>query len=167
MSRFTEALIVSPLSDGNTWVVLKSFGYDVGEEGSGDTVEVEKGFVTDFASIPRLFWILLPRWGKYGNAAVIHDWLYWSQDRTRAGADQIMFEAMDVLSVPAWQKYLIYGFVRVFGFISWHRNHWERLEGFERVLRRSQIKSIEELDRPGILSSAWRHYTRRSKESIP
>src|SRR2546429_3829044 len=27
------------------------------------------------ASIPRLFWIALPKWGKYGNAAVIHDWL--------------------------------------------------------------------------------------------
>ena len=163
MSRFTEALVVSPLSDGNTWVVLKSFGYDVGEEGSGNTVEVKKGFVTDFASIPRLFWILLPRWGKYGNAAVIHDWLYWSQDRARAEADRIMFEAMGVLSVPAWQKYLIYGFVRVFGSISWNRNHWERSAGFERVLRRTQIKSIDELDRPGVVQSAWRHYTRHDK----
>ena len=163
MSRFTEALVVSPLSDGNTWVVLKSFGYDVGEEGSGNTVEVKKGFVTDFASIPRLFWILLPRWGKYGNAAVIHDWLYWCQDRTRAEADRIMLEAMGVLFVPNWQKYAIYLFVRVFGLISWHRNHWERLAGFERVLQRTQIKSIDELDRPGLLQSAWRHYTRHSK----
>jgi hypothetical protein len=105
----------------------------------------------------------LPRWGKYGNAAVIHDWLYWSQDRTRVEADRIMLEAMGVLSVPNWQKYSIYFFVRVFGLISWHRNCWERLAGFERVLRRTQIKSIEELDRPGLMQSAWRYLTRNSK----
>ncbi|MCK4806300.1 MAG: DUF1353 domain-containing protein [Candidatus Aegiribacteria sp.] len=82
MSVFTEQLIVSPLSDGKTWVILRPFSYDVGNVGSGDTVRVRTGFMTDFASIPRLLWIFLPRWGKYGNAAVIHDWLYWTQKRS-------------------------------------------------------------------------------------
>ncbi len=71
MSRFTRALVVSPLADGKTWVLVEPFAYDVGELGSGDTIEVRRGFMTDFASIPRLFWIALPKWGKYGNAAVI------------------------------------------------------------------------------------------------
>src|SRR5438046_10170088 len=73
MSRFTEALVVTPLADGNTWVIVRPFGYDVGREGSGDRIDVRMGFMTDFGSIPRLFWIALPKWGKYGNAAVIHD----------------------------------------------------------------------------------------------
>jgi len=51
MSRFTKALIVSPLADGKTWVLIEPFAYDVGELGSGDTIEVSKGFKTDFASI--------------------------------------------------------------------------------------------------------------------
>jgi hypothetical protein len=30
MSRFTDPLIVSPLSDGRTWIILRQFGYDIG-----------------------------------------------------------------------------------------------------------------------------------------
>ena len=89
MSRFTEALVVTPLADGNTWVIVRPFGYDVEREGSGDRIDVRVGFMTDFASIPRLFWIALPKWGKYGNAAVIHDWLYWTQRRSRPSSDRI------------------------------------------------------------------------------
>ena len=43
MSRFTRALIVSPLADGRTWVLVEPFSYDVGELGSGDTIEVSRG----------------------------------------------------------------------------------------------------------------------------
>lgn len=67
MRRFTENLVVTPLPDGHTWIVLSDFGYEVGEEGSGDEINVETGFHTDFASIPRPLWAFLPRWGKYGN----------------------------------------------------------------------------------------------------
>lgn len=76
MSRFTDVLVVSPLADGKTWVILRDFGYDVGAEDSGDHIDVAIGFQTDFATIPRLFWVILPKWGRYGNATVIHDWLY-------------------------------------------------------------------------------------------
>lgn len=80
MSVFTENLIVSPLPDGNTWVLRRKFSYDVGQEGSGETIAVPAGFITDFASVPRPLWAVFPKWGKYGNAAVIHDYLYWVQD---------------------------------------------------------------------------------------
>lgn len=55
MNRFTGALVVSPLADGKTWVLLRPFGYEVGAEGSGNTAECRIGFMTDFASIPRPF----------------------------------------------------------------------------------------------------------------
>src|SRR6266571_3848085 len=32
MSRFTDVLLVSPLADGSTWVIMRDFGYDVGAE---------------------------------------------------------------------------------------------------------------------------------------
>ena len=89
MSQFTKALIVSPLADGRTWVLMESFSYDVGREGSGDTIRVPEKFMTDFASVPRLFWSIFPQWGRYGNAAVVHDFLYWAQSRRRAEADRI------------------------------------------------------------------------------
>ena len=64
MSKFTDALIVTPLSDGESWMIVSKFGYDVGIEGSGDTVDVDMGFVTDFASVPRVLWWALPKWGS-------------------------------------------------------------------------------------------------------
>jgi hypothetical protein len=105
MSRFTDALVVSPLADGKTWVIVRDFGYDVGAEDSGDHIGVAIGFQTDFATIPRPFWIILPKWGRYGNATVIHDWLYWLQTRPRREADAILLEAMDVLGVTPLVKY--------------------------------------------------------------
>jgi hypothetical protein len=122
MSRFTEILTVSPLADGKTWVTRKEFGYDIGKEGSGDSIDVPIGFMTDFASIPRPLWVLLPRWGKYGNAAVIHDYCYWEQGRSRKEADMIFREAMEVLQVPAWKSSLIYYAVRLGGGPAWAGN---------------------------------------------
>ena len=69
MSRFTESLVVTPLTDGDTWIILYDFGYEIGEEGSGDIINVPIGTYTDFASIPRPLWAIFPPWGTYGNAA--------------------------------------------------------------------------------------------------
>ena len=122
MSRFTESLVVTPLPDGKTWIILFDFGYEVGDEGSGDIINVPIGTYTDFASIPRLLWAIFPRWGKYGNAAVIHDWLYWSQTRSRIKADNIFLEGMEVLEVPNWKRHTIYYAVRLFGGFAWRMN---------------------------------------------
>jgi hypothetical protein len=143
MSRFTSILLVSPLADGRTWVIRSDFGYDVGVEGSGDTIDVPIGFRTDFASVPRLFWMVLPPWGKYGNAAVIHDYLYWVQTRPRPAADAILLEAMGVLEVSAWQKYPMYWAVRCFGWWIWWRNRVRKSLGFDKLNQALPVKSIE------------------------
>jgi hypothetical protein len=160
MSQFTEALVVTPLADGKTWVILREFGYDVGEEGSGDHIAVAIGFQTDFATIPRVFWVVLPRWGRYGNASVIHDWLYWTQTRPRKEADDIFLEGMSVLEVGALSKYLIYTSVRLFGFIAWYRNEADRAVGFDRVRKDVPVRATARSRRPGtlrqLLSRAFR-----------
>lgn len=164
MSVFTESLVVSPLSDGRTWVILRPFSYGVGNEGSDDTVRVRTGFMTDFASIPRVFWFFLPCWGKYGNAAVIHDWLYWKQERPRNKADGIMLEGMTVLKVPTWQKYAIYAAVRLFGWIAWKRNQWDRKAGFQRVLVNYGLITGERSGRPGLISRAFQQLQRYNRD---
>src|SRR5437660_456817 len=126
MSRFTDVLLVSPLADGSTWVIMRDFGYDVGAEASGDHIDVAVGFQTDFATIPRPFWIILPKWGRYGNATVIHDWLYWTQVRPRPQADAIFLQAMGVLGVSGVVKYTLYWAVRLFGGLAWYRNAADR-----------------------------------------
>ncbi len=151
MSKFTNALLVSPLADGKSWVIISDFSYDVGEEGSNDNINVKTGFVTDFASVPRILWWALPKWGTYGNAAVIHDWLYWDQKRTRKEADTIMFEAMTVLKVSNVKKYLIYKAVRIFGEWAWNRNKWDKESGFSRVIKEQKISYSVNINRPSII----------------
>ncbi len=162
MSVFTEQLVVTPLSDGKTWVILRPFSYDVGKIGSGNKVSVTTGFMTDFASIPRLLWIFLPCWGKYGNAAVIHDWLYWAQERPRKEADGIMLEGMGVLKVPCWQKYPIYIAVRTLGWMAWKRNQWDKGAGFRRVLIIYRLKTGDGSNRPSFISRTLEHLRNRS-----
>src|SRR5438046_8798380 len=95
------SVVLPPSAAATPWVIVRPVGYDVGSEGSGDHIEVAIGFQTDFATIPRPFWVILPKWGRYGNASVIHDWLYWTQTRPRRQADAIFLEATGVLAVSA------------------------------------------------------------------
>ena len=76
---------------------------------------VPAGFVTDFASIPRLFWRVLPPTGSYGKAAVIHDYLYRTGAFTRSICDGIFLEAMCELGVPGWKRRVMFRAVRLFG----------------------------------------------------
>lgn len=105
MASFLAPLRLEYL-DGRYWKVTEPFSYAVGAPNGATIVHVETGFLTDFASIPRLFWNILPPTGWYGKIAVIHDKLY--QDG-RIGdlvimqkyADDVLNEGMCVLAA-AW-----------------------------------------------------------------
>jgi len=76
VSSFTTPLIVTPLDDGRTWKLVEPFRYHIGDRNSEDIITIPTGFITDFASVPRIFWVLIPPYGKWGKATVVHDWLY-------------------------------------------------------------------------------------------
>lgn len=120
MSSFTSPLVVTPLKDGRTWKLVRSFTYHVGNRYSRDVIRVPVGFTTDFASTPPCIWPLFPPWGKYGKAAVVHDYLYWVKLKTRKEADDIFREAMVILGVSRMKVFLMYWAVRLFGWIAWH-----------------------------------------------
>lgn len=76
MSRFTGPLTMTHLSARWRWWRLdEPLVYEVGHEGSGRVITVPAGFETDGASVPRVLWWLLPTWGRYSRAAVVHDLL--------------------------------------------------------------------------------------------
>lgn len=101
--------VASQALGADYWRVAKEFKYFIGGKDSGQWVTVPAGYLTDGASVPRAFWSLLPPWGPYGQAAVVHDLLceYLSivdhgqpKAITRERADEIFSEAMVVLGVP-------------------------------------------------------------------
>lgn len=155
MSQFTKSLVVTPLADGNTWVLREEFAYYVGRNPGDNLVTVPRGFVTDFATVPAFLRWYVNNWGMHGNAAVIHDWLYWEQTArsgyNREEADQILLDGMVVLGVGSLRRNLIFWAVRLFGWWAWRRNRWDRKDGFERVLDKLPHKYSVRMERPGIL----------------
>jgi hypothetical protein len=123
VSKFTAPLAVSPV-DHRFWVILTdNFSYDVGVEGSGDKITVPYGFTTDFASTPSILWGLMGGpWGRHGNAAVIHDYLYWSRARPRPDADRVFHEGMRIMGVGRIRARMMWSAVRVFGVLAWRKN---------------------------------------------
>jgi len=120
MSEFLNKLIVTPLSDGKRWSVVEPFEYVVGETTGDEHIVVPVGFITDFASVPRRLWAYLPKWGRYGKASVVHDYLYNVPSKySRRQADQIFLEGMRIESVNAPVRFLMYAAIRVFGWLVW------------------------------------------------
>ena len=137
MSNFKTPLIVSPLPDGRRWKLHTKFTYDLDYEGSGTSIVVPANFITDFASIPSPFWSIIGSpWGRYGKAAIIHDYLYqnktfwtghhpvdshlnWYARPTRKQVDLIFLQAMQALGVALWRRKFMYWGVRLFGWLAW------------------------------------------------
>jgi uncharacterized protein DUF1353 len=106
---------------------------------TGDTpqqVVVPEGFVSDLASIPRIFWQILRPTGRYAYAAIVHDYLYWTQARSREEADEIFRIAMEDSKVEAATVRTLYEAVRQFGQAAWDENARLRKTGECRVLKR-------------------------------
>jgi hypothetical protein len=84
-------------------------------------IEVPAGFKTDYASVPRILWSILPPTGKYTKASVIHDYLYRSHRVSREEADAIFLEAMEDLGVNPIIKYAMWLGVRIGGWFPWRK----------------------------------------------
>jgi hypothetical protein len=84
-----------------------------------DGIVVPKHFVSDWASVPGLLDGIVPAFGPYAPAAVLHDWLYATAGLfgyfTRAECDRIFLDLMAELGVPWWKRSLMYRAVRLGG----------------------------------------------------
>lgn len=127
--KFESALDLEWI-DGHNWRVIQPFYYDTAVSLRGlpigpppeecTRIRVPAGFVTDFASIPRALWSLLPPTGKYGRAAVIHDLLYRTPGlATRGEADRVLLEAAKVCGCGWLVCSTIYAGVRAGGWLSY------------------------------------------------
>ncbi|APB98500.1 DUF1353 domain-containing protein [Polynucleobacter asymbioticus] len=128
MSQFLTLLDVEQVEDvcqsgRGTWKVLNPLVYQ--SDLLGTTLTVPAGFVTDFASVPRIpiaFWFFGDR---ANQAATLHDWLYTTDSklthpvRDRETADAILKEASLAQGVPTWVAYALWAGVRIGG-----ESHW-------------------------------------------
>jgi len=124
MSTFTTPCRVE-LVGKYLFKLLEPFEYHIGEYPATDPkkiIRVPAGYITDFASIPRIFWSIVSPCDEYAKAAVIHDWLHVKGYFTKEETDLIFDEAMGVLEVPDWKRRLVYNSVKYFSGYAWRAN---------------------------------------------
>jgi len=82
---------------------------------------IPKGYVTDFASVPRSLWNILPPLGRHNRAALLHDWLYDNRIGERKKADDLFLNVMLQDGVKKHTAYIMYLGVRIGG-LNWWKN---------------------------------------------
>jgi len=116
---FTGDVVVRELSDadGSRWQLEEPLSY----AGKREAFVVPAGFTTDFASVPQALTWLVPRYGRYTKAAILHDYLWGLCRQGRfdwADADGLLRRAMRELEVPFLRRWLMWGAVRLAAIVT-------------------------------------------------
>ena len=107
----TPELVVRRV-DASFWELVDPLVY----RGDRDRFVVPAGFRTDFASVPRLVAWLIPRYGAYTLAAILHDWL--ADEGIQTGvvtpreADGLFRRVMRESGVPVLRRWIMWAGVR-------------------------------------------------------
>jgi hypothetical protein len=127
---FPDYLDTRHLADGRNMQGLVDFRFLDPVEG---TITAMAGDITDMASIPRPFWIIIPPFGRYLFGAVIHDKLYRTQlfGETFSGwrrADRVLWRAMKFapIRVSVWTRGVIYVGLLLGGWVAYFRV-WDKV----------------------------------------
>ncbi|MEO7366838.1 MAG: DUF1353 domain-containing protein [Gemmatimonadaceae bacterium] len=140
----SPAPLFEPFRDGRTWMLQGYLIYRFGH--TPHVLIVPAGFVTDLASVPDVAEPLLPRNGEYSTAAIIHDYLYWTQSCTREQSDNLMSIVMKETGVAPWKELLIYGAVRLAGQRAWDSDREHRASGTLRIVDVPWDRAPSEVD---------------------
>lgn len=102
---------VTQTEDGR-WKLDRPLSYS----DDGVTAVIEPGYVTDFATVPRIIWWLVPTYGNYTAATVLHDWMITdllpTGQITSQRVDRVFREAMKALGVSMPRRWLMWAGVR-------------------------------------------------------
>lgn len=110
---FLSEWVDSTSRDGEEFTLTRAVTY-VGKYG---TYVVPAGYVTDFASVPRLLWWFTPKSGPWNKAAIVHDWLITNGllgeiDITSARVDREFRDALKACDVSWVRRWLMWDGVR-------------------------------------------------------
>ncbi|WP_433679453.1 DUF1353 domain-containing protein [Nocardia sp. CA-119907] len=95
--------------DAQFWRVVEPLVY----HGAAEEFVIPAGFRTDFASVPRALVWLVPRYGIYTRAAILHDYLRSSHAVSTADADGIFRRCLREFRVSIPRRYMMWAAVRL------------------------------------------------------
>ena len=136
---FLEPVVVN--IDDNLWCLVTDYNYSWEFEGKEFSITIKAGFQTDLASVPRIFWSIIPPFGKHSAAAVIHDSLYtgngnvriqdgiflldgkeFTQKFSRDECDRLFLRICKEAGTGSIKLYTMYYALKAFGFIAWAKD---------------------------------------------
>jgi len=116
MISLNAPIVMQHPANVNNWILYSAFRFN---DGDGEQ-EIPKGFVFDFASVPRLFWNLISPTQLGDVGPVKHDWKYKKGIGTREAADKQFLRDMEADGVKWWRRQAAYRAVRMFGGKNWN-----------------------------------------------
>ncbi len=124
--RFNGLAQLEDQEDGCTAKLLQRLTYLTEDRW---LIEVPAGFVTDFASIPRFLWAIIPPRGRYNRPAIVHDFLYkfapvdpvTGLACTQGRADRVIREGCENCDDRWTRRQAIYAALRTGGWVAWNR----------------------------------------------
>ena len=87
-------------------------------------IVIPKGFMSDFVTLMRFLWPVIPPHGRASMPAILHDYLYENQNRhslTRKHVDDLFLHHLKKQNLPTWQVIIMYRYVRALGWINWKK----------------------------------------------
>lgn len=114
---WTYLVVKESEDDNNKWELVHDLVY----RGNDDFFLVRTGFTTDFASVPKIVSWLVPRYGRFTKAAVLHDYLVEDPDGlgiSRCDADGLFRKTLKELGVGYVRRRLMWAGVRWAGGVS-------------------------------------------------
>ena len=86
----------------------------------GSVITVPKGFVTDFASVPRVPIAYMAFGDRAHRESVLHDWGYNCGQLSRRKVDGLFYEAMRARGKKTWVRVGMWLGVRLGGWAAWN-----------------------------------------------
>jgi hypothetical protein len=119
LKQFNGDVILEDLDNGS-WKLQNDFSY----EDDSIQVTIKSNFITDGASIPKIFWSIVgnPLENDLLKPAIIHDGLYTLMQLKRLECDKLLKEMMLFNGTSKAKTYFIYYAVRFFGGSHWKKD---------------------------------------------
>lgn len=138
---FLTPLVTQKHKEPGEFIIFRDFRVLCSMPGDVPAViSIPRGFITDFASVPRLVQVLpgFNRTESSANAAVLHDWLYCNRGEvsgvhpvlglannkhklTRKQCDQLLYEGLRASGYSSVTAWMFYSAVRAGGWLYWNR----------------------------------------------
>ena len=106
------------------WILYEDLIYEFPH--SLKKLTIPKGFTTDFASVPKSMWNIIPPYGRYKKEAVLHDYLYATALFKKNIADNLFLISMKEAGVPSWKRKTMYLAVKFFGEHAWKTHRFNQ-----------------------------------------